>query len=137
MWPPAPLAEICEVGSRTLQLLGRQVVRDDSGNRREWRPHALCEAVSVRESAATVKGAEKASRGVVDSKAGGDDSGAGKASSAVYVMSKTSLMKTDDVAGHHDVGVIADATSVETEILTSLGEVGLGILVEDLCHAGS
>ena len=39
--PSSLLAKIREVGGRLLQLLGRQVVRDDSGDPRERRPHAL------------------------------------------------------------------------------------------------
>ena len=39
--PSSLLAEVREVGGRLLQLLGRQVVRDDSGDPRERRPHAL------------------------------------------------------------------------------------------------
>jgi hypothetical protein len=39
--PSSLLAEVREVGGRLLQLLGRQVVRDDSGDPRERLPHAL------------------------------------------------------------------------------------------------
>ena len=39
--PSSLLAKVREVGGRLLQLLGRQIVRDDSGDPRERRPHAL------------------------------------------------------------------------------------------------
>ena len=53
------------------------------------------------------------------------------------VSSKTSLMKTDDIAGDHYIGVATGATLVETEVLAGFGEGGLRTLVKDLCHAGS
>ena len=44
----ALLAKVREVGSRALQLLGRQVVRNDSGDPRKRCPHALGVAAGVK-----------------------------------------------------------------------------------------
>ena len=46
--PTSLLAEVREVGSRALQLLGRQIVRDDSGDLRKRRPHALGVAAGMK-----------------------------------------------------------------------------------------
>ena len=44
----ALLAKNREVSSRAMQLLGRQVVRNDSGDPRKRRPHALGVAAGVK-----------------------------------------------------------------------------------------
>ena len=51
--------------------------------------------------------------------------------------SETSLVETDDITGHHDVGIAAYATSVAAEIFAGVSEVALGGVVEDACHSGS
>ena len=46
--PSALLAKVREVGSRALQLLGRHIIRNDSGDPRKRRPHALGVAAGVK-----------------------------------------------------------------------------------------
>ena len=46
--PTALLATAREVGSRALQLFGRQIVRNESGDLRKRRPHALGVAAGVK-----------------------------------------------------------------------------------------